>query len=43
MAQATDSRVPFNRVVQRDIPELTEEHELAVTVGSETFPDLYPN
>lgn len=37
MAQATDSRVPFNRVVQRDIPELTEEHELAVTVGNETF------
>lgn len=38
MAQATDSSlVPFDRTVQRDIPELTDDHEITVAVDGETF------
>ena len=38
MAQTTEtSSVPFDRTIKRDIPELTDNHELTLTVGEETF------
>lgn len=38
MAQTTDhSSVPFDRTIEMDIGELTDDHEITVRVGDETF------